>query len=134
MKKRKIITLIIFIMLIIIGIATKTLHIIIFSIIGLYLLFISIKFLVVKICYKRLLDNTKCIKQIEEFRYKSYFNFTGEQLEDTIEKCDELLIAYHESSNAIIIFLLFEEQYLSKQELNNLLEIAENEIRETSRT
>lgn len=127
-------TLVVSIALLIFGIISKTTHILIITMFLLYcilsLTLFIINLLLSKKYYNDLVKHVEYIKSIEHIRYKEYFSYRGKELEDRIKKYNEILISAYKLSNIYINFLKDNRKFLSKDQYNNVLEIAKKDFRE----
>lgn len=144
MKKRNIIIVIVAIILSTVAELTNTTHILYISIFVIitvsYLLLVltRIYLAISKIYYsnkyyRKLVKTTEKIKQYEDEKYKTYFMLSGKELEERIKLYDEYLDEGNDLIKSILDYLKDKKKYLSKNKYEHVLELVNNEIRETSR-
>lgn len=137
MKKRNNIIVIVAIILSTVAELTNTAHILI-TVSCLILVLTYICLAISKIYYsnkyyRKLVKTIEKIKQFEDERYKTYFMLSGRELEERIKIYDECLDESNDWIKFILDYLKDKKKYLSKKKYEHVLELLNNEIRETSR-
>ncbi len=97
-----------------------------------YILFRFFHSFLINKYYKDLIKTMKDIEKIKNLRYKSYFLFSGVELEEKMQFWNECLITNYDYLKVLIEFLKDNFIYLSLEKYYNVLEI-EKEVRNTSR-